>query len=150
MLSLTQSGDLCEMVSDFLSIETVKLIFYFCINRCEEGYQLATQMSALSCQSDGTWSKHSIRCSPLPCPLPTNLSNPHVIITGKEPTPVGGAVTLSCPPGLYLQGSALAECRVRQILIKYKVKKALGHFQKCASTTPVGWNLVAEHLLSFL
>lgn len=26
---------------------------------------------------------------------------------------MGGAVTLSCPPGLYLQGSALAECRVR-------------------------------------
>lgn len=107
------------MVSDSLSIETVKLIFYFCFIRCEDGYQLATQMSALSCQSDGTWSKHNIRCSPLPCPLPTNLSNPHVIITGKEPTPVGGAVTLSCPPGLYLQGSALAECQVRQMLIKY-------------------------------
>uniref|UniRef100_H3D8L5 Sushi, von Willebrand factor type A, EGF and pentraxin domain containing 1 n=1 Tax=Tetraodon nigroviridis TaxID=99883 RepID=H3D8L5_TETNG len=80
--------------------------------RCAEGYQLATQASTLSCQSDGTWSKHSIRCSPVPCPLPTNLSNPHVIVTGRERTPVGEAVTLSCAPGLYLQGSALAECRL--------------------------------------
>lgn len=93
------------------------LIFSFCVVRCEEGYQLATQMSTLSCQSDGTWSKHSIRCSPVPCPLPANLSNPRVIITGRELTPVGGAITLSCPPGLYLQGSALAECRVREALV---------------------------------
>lgn len=76
-------------------------------------------MSTLSCQSDGTWSKHSIRCSPLPCLLPRNFSNPHVIISGKELTPVGGAITLSCPPGLYLQGSALAECRVGETLAKY-------------------------------
>lgn len=93
------------------------LIFFVCSIRCEEGYQLATQMSTLSCQSGGAWSKHSIRCSPVPCPSPTNLSNPHVIITGRELTPVGGGVTLSCPPGLYLQGSALAECRVRETLV---------------------------------
>ncbi|TKS92960.1 Sushi, von [Collichthys lucidus] len=79
--------------------------------RCEDGYKLATQAASLSCQSDGTWSKHSIRCRPVPCPLPTNFSIPHVVITGKEFTPVGGTITLSCPPGLYLQGSALSECQ---------------------------------------
>ncbi|KAE8279214.1 Sushi, von Willebrand factor type A, EGF and pentraxin domain-containing protein 1 [Larimichthys crocea] len=79
--------------------------------RCEDGYKLATQAASLSCQSDGTWSKHSIRCRPVPCLLPTNFSIPHVVITGKEFTPVGGTITLSCPPGLYLQGSALAECQ---------------------------------------
>lgn len=97
-------------------MQTVMLGVFFGPVRCAEGYQLATQASTLSCQSDGTWSKHSIRCSPVPCPLPTNLSNPHVIVTGRERTPVGEAVTLSCPPGLYLQGSALAECRVREML----------------------------------
>nr|XP_033465702.1 sushi, von Willebrand factor type A, EGF and pentraxin domain-containing protein 1 isoform X2 [Epinephelus lanceolatus] len=80
--------------------------------RCEDGYSLATQTASLSCQSDGTWSKHSIRCSPTPCPLPTNFSIPHLVVTGKELTPVGGTVTLSCPPGLHLQGSALAECQL--------------------------------------
>lgn len=105
------------MFSDSLSVWTEMLIFSFCLIRCEQGYQLASQMSALSCQSDGTWSKHSIRCSPVPCPLPIGLSNPHVIITGRELTSVGEAITLSCPPGLYLQGSALAECRVREMLI---------------------------------
>ncbi|XP_074480016.1 sushi, von Willebrand factor type A, EGF and pentraxin domain-containing protein 1 isoform X1 [Sebastes fasciatus] len=80
--------------------------------RCEEGYNLATQTASLSCQSDGTWSKHSIRCRPTPCLLPSNFSIPHLLITGKELTPVGGTITLSCPPGLRLQGSALAECQL--------------------------------------
>ncbi|XP_047448132.1 sushi, von Willebrand factor type A, EGF and pentraxin domain-containing protein 1-like [Mugil cephalus] len=78
---------------------------------CDEGYKLATQTDSLSCQSDGTWSKHSIRCQPTPCPLPTNSSVPRLLITGKELTPVGGTIALSCPPGFYLQGSAAAECQ---------------------------------------
>ncbi|CAJ1086014.1 sushi%2C von Willebrand factor type A, EGF and pentraxin domain-containing protein 1 [Xyrichtys novacula] len=80
--------------------------------RCDEGYQLASQTDSLSCQSDGAWSKHSVRCRPAPCLLPTNFSIPHLVVTGKELTPVGSTVTLSCPPGLYLQGSALAECQL--------------------------------------
>lgn len=86
--------------------------FTFFFPRCEDGYRLASQTSSLSCQSDGTWSKHSIQCRPTPCLLPTNRYTPNVIITGKELTPVGGTITLSCPPGLHLQGSALAECQV--------------------------------------
>uniref|UniRef100_A0A8C2X8M0 Sushi, von Willebrand factor type A, EGF and pentraxin domain-containing protein 1 n=1 Tax=Cyclopterus lumpus TaxID=8103 RepID=A0A8C2X8M0_CYCLU len=66
--------------------------------RCEDGYNLATQTSSLSCQSDGTWSKHSVRCSPTPCLLPANFSSPNLVITGKELTPVKGTITLSCPP----------------------------------------------------
>ncbi|XP_006809694.1 sushi, von Willebrand factor type A, EGF and pentraxin domain-containing protein 1-like [Neolamprologus brichardi] len=80
--------------------------------RCDDGYELATQTASLSCQSDATWSKHNVRCRPTPCLLPTNFSIPHLVITGKELTPVGGTVTLSCPTGFYLQGSALAECQV--------------------------------------
>ncbi|XP_068164048.1 sushi, von Willebrand factor type A, EGF and pentraxin domain-containing protein 1 isoform X1 [Antennarius striatus] len=80
--------------------------------RCDDGYQHTTQAASVSCHSDGTWSKHSIRCRPRPCRLPTNVSHPHVIITGRELTPVGDAITLSCPPGLYLQGSALSECQL--------------------------------------
>ncbi|XP_041840984.1 sushi, von Willebrand factor type A, EGF and pentraxin domain-containing protein 1 isoform X2 [Melanotaenia boesemani] len=80
--------------------------------RCEDGYKLATQTTSLSCQSDGTWSKHSIQCRPSPCLLPINISIPYLVVSGKELTPVGGTITLSCPPGFYLQGSALAECQV--------------------------------------
>ncbi|XP_058479498.1 sushi, von Willebrand factor type A, EGF and pentraxin domain-containing protein 1 isoform X3 [Solea solea] len=80
--------------------------------RCEEGYALATQTASLSCQSHGSWSKHSIRCRPSPCLLPTNFSIPHLVIAGKELTPVGGTISLSCPPGFYLQGSPLAECQL--------------------------------------
>ncbi|XP_063750705.1 sushi, von Willebrand factor type A, EGF and pentraxin domain-containing protein 1 isoform X1 [Eleginops maclovinus] len=77
---------------------------------CEDGFTLSSQTASLSCQSDGTWSKHSVRCSPAPCPLPANFSIPHLIITGKELTPVGGTIALSCPAGLHLQGAASAEC----------------------------------------
>ncbi|XP_067379775.1 sushi, von Willebrand factor type A, EGF and pentraxin domain-containing protein 1 isoform X2 [Channa argus] len=79
--------------------------------RCDNGYEQATQTASLSCQSDGTWSKHSIRCRPSPCQLPTNFSIPHLITTGKNITPVGGTVSLSCPPGFYLQGPPVAECQ---------------------------------------
>ncbi|KAI4808144.1 hypothetical protein KUCAC02_000212 [Chaenocephalus aceratus] len=77
---------------------------------CADGFTLSSQTASLSCQSDGTWSKHSIRCSPAPCLLPANFSMPHLIINGKELTPVGGTIALSCPAGLHLQGAALAEC----------------------------------------
>lgn len=87
--------------------------------RCKDGYGLASQTASLSCQSDGTWSKNSIKCQPNPCTLPSNLSAPYVVITGKELTPVGGTITLSCPPGLHLQGSAIAECLVSNWLIIY-------------------------------
>ncbi|XP_061525630.1 sushi, von Willebrand factor type A, EGF and pentraxin domain-containing protein 1 isoform X5 [Phycodurus eques] len=80
--------------------------------RCEDGYEVATQTATLSCLVDGTWSKHSIRCRPIPCGLPANHAVPHLAITGKELTPVGSTVTLSCPAGFYLQGSALAECQL--------------------------------------
>ncbi|XP_061921980.1 sushi, von Willebrand factor type A, EGF and pentraxin domain-containing protein 1 isoform X1 [Entelurus aequoreus] len=80
--------------------------------RCEEGYVLATRTATLSCLSDGTWSKHSIRCRPVPCKLPANHSIPHLVVTGQELTFVGSTVTLSCHTGFYLQGSALAECQL--------------------------------------
>ncbi|AWO97474.1 putative sushi von Willebrand factor type A EGF and pentraxin domain-containing protein 1 [Scophthalmus maximus] len=80
--------------------------------RCEDGYEPATPTASLSCQSDSTWSKHGMRCRPAACLLPTNFSLPHVVVTGKELTPVGGTVALSCPPGFYLQGSPLAECQL--------------------------------------
>lgn len=78
--------------------------------RCKEGYKLATQMDTVNCQSDGTWSKHSVRCQPIPCSLPTNLT--HVVVTGGQITHVGGIVTISCSPGFYLEGAALSECEV--------------------------------------
>ncbi|KAM4536515.1 sushi, von Willebrand factor type A, EGF and pentraxin domain-containing protein 1 [Odontesthes bonariensis] len=80
--------------------------------RCEDGYKPAPQAASLSCQSDGTWSKHAIQCRPGPCLLPNNTSTPRLLISGKELTPPGGTIALSCPPGFYLQGSALAECQV--------------------------------------
>lgn len=78
--------------------------------RCKDGYKLVTQTDAVNCQSDGTWSKHSVRCQPIPCSLPTNLT--HVVVTGGQLTPVGGIVTISCMPGFYLEGAALSECEV--------------------------------------
>ncbi|CDQ91696.1 unnamed protein product, partial [Oncorhynchus mykiss] len=77
--------------------------------RCDEGYELTSQSDSLTCQYDGTWSKHIIRCHPAPCLLPANLTT-HVLVTGEDLTPVGGAVTFSCPPGFLLQGPGLAEC----------------------------------------
>nr|XP_046174411.1 sushi, von Willebrand factor type A, EGF and pentraxin domain-containing protein 1-like isoform X1 [Oncorhynchus gorbuscha] len=77
--------------------------------RCDEGYELTSQSDSLTCQYDGTWSKHIIRCRPAPCLLPANLTT-HVLVTGEDLTPVGGAVTFSCPPGFLLQGPGLAEC----------------------------------------
>ncbi|XP_026155176.1 sushi, von Willebrand factor type A, EGF and pentraxin domain-containing protein 1 isoform X2 [Mastacembelus armatus] len=80
--------------------------------RCDDGYVQATQTASLSCQSDATWSKHSIRCRPAPCLIPTNISTPNLVITGKDLTPVGDTITLSCPPGFYVKGPALAECQL--------------------------------------
>ncbi|XP_064796418.1 sushi, von Willebrand factor type A, EGF and pentraxin domain-containing protein 1 isoform X3 [Oncorhynchus masou masou] len=79
--------------------------------RCDEGYELSSQSDSLSCQSEGTWSKQSIRCRPAPCPLPANLPT-HVMVTGEDLTQVGGVVTLSCPTGFILQGPDLAECQL--------------------------------------
>ncbi|XP_061566532.1 sushi, von Willebrand factor type A, EGF and pentraxin domain-containing protein 1 isoform X1 [Cololabis saira] len=80
--------------------------------RCEDGYKLGTETDALSCKSDGTWSKHSIKCQATPCPLPTNVSTPNLVISGWELTPVGGTITFSCPPGFYQQGSPIARCQL--------------------------------------
>ncbi|XP_045068130.1 sushi, von Willebrand factor type A, EGF and pentraxin domain-containing protein 1 isoform X2 [Coregonus clupeaformis] len=79
--------------------------------RCDEGYELTSPSDSLTCQYEGTWSKHSIRCRPAPCPLPANLTT-HVLVTGEDHTLVGGAVTFSCPPGFLLQGPGLAECQL--------------------------------------
>ncbi|XP_056610750.1 sushi, von Willebrand factor type A, EGF and pentraxin domain-containing protein 1 isoform X1 [Triplophysa dalaica] len=76
--------------------------------RCKEGFELVTKTDSLTCQSDGTWSKHSVRCRPSPCRLPANLT--HVVVTGKQLTPVGGTVTISCRQGYYLEGPAVSEC----------------------------------------
>ncbi|TRY57481.1 hypothetical protein DNTS_014228 [Danionella cerebrum] len=76
--------------------------------RCKEGFELATKTAYVTCQSDGTWSKHSVRCRPSPCSLPANLT--HVVITGKQLTPIGGVVIVSCRPGYYLEGPGLSEC----------------------------------------
>lgn len=86
------------------------------LSRCEDGYEPATKTASLSCQSDGTWSKHSVQCRPAPCRLPTHIT-PHLLISGKDLTPVGGTITLSCLPGFYLQGSAVAECRVGNTVV---------------------------------
>uniref|UniRef100_A0A8C2KBK0 Sushi, von Willebrand factor type A, EGF and pentraxin domain-containing protein 1 n=1 Tax=Cyprinus carpio TaxID=7962 RepID=A0A8C2KBK0_CYPCA len=77
--------------------------------RCKEGFELATKTDSITCQSDGTWSKHSVRCRPSPCSLPANLT--HVVITGKQLTPVGGTVIISCRPGYYLEGPGLSESK---------------------------------------
>uniref|UniRef100_M3ZHP6 Sushi, von Willebrand factor type A, EGF and pentraxin domain containing 1 n=1 Tax=Xiphophorus maculatus TaxID=8083 RepID=M3ZHP6_XIPMA len=87
------------------------------VTYCEDGYKLATSRASLSCQSDGTWSKHTIQCLPAPCLLPTNISIPHLQINGRELTPVGGTITLSCPTGFYLQGSALVMCEKPSALL---------------------------------
>ncbi|XP_038851181.1 sushi, von Willebrand factor type A, EGF and pentraxin domain-containing protein 1 [Salvelinus namaycush] len=79
--------------------------------RCDEGYELSSQSDSLSCQSEGTWSKQSIRCRPAPCLLPANFPT-HVMVTGEDLTPVGGVVTFSCPTGFILQGPGLAECQL--------------------------------------
>ncbi|XP_048039857.1 sushi, von Willebrand factor type A, EGF and pentraxin domain-containing protein 1 isoform X2 [Megalobrama amblycephala] len=76
--------------------------------RCKEGFELATKTDSITCESDGTWSKHGVRCRLSPCSLPANLTN--VVVTGKQLTPVGGVVIISCIPGYFLEGPGLSEC----------------------------------------
>uniref|UniRef100_A0A8B9JCB5 Sushi, von Willebrand factor type A, EGF and pentraxin domain-containing protein 1 n=1 Tax=Astyanax mexicanus TaxID=7994 RepID=A0A8B9JCB5_ASTMX len=76
--------------------------------KCSEGFEPVTQTDSVHCQSDGTWSKHSVRCRPKPCSLPSNLTN--VVVAGDQLTPVGGTITISCKPGFYLEGPGLSEC----------------------------------------
>uniref|UniRef100_A0A8B9HXL3 Sushi, von Willebrand factor type A, EGF and pentraxin domain-containing protein 1 n=1 Tax=Astyanax mexicanus TaxID=7994 RepID=A0A8B9HXL3_ASTMX len=76
--------------------------------QCSEGFEPVTQTDSVHCQSDGTWSKHSVRCRPKPCSLPSNLTN--VVVAGDQLTPVGGTITISCKPGFYLEGPGLSEC----------------------------------------
>ncbi|MEQ2205540.1 hypothetical protein XENOCAPTIV_002618 [Xenoophorus captivus] len=88
--------------------------------KCRLGYLLKGS-PVLSCGRDGRWGEPRIHCEPVscgkppclpaPCPLPNNISIPHLRISGRELTPVGATITLSCPTGFYLQGSALAECQ---------------------------------------
>uniref|UniRef100_A0AAV2KP80 Sushi, von Willebrand factor type A, EGF and pentraxin domain-containing protein 1 n=1 Tax=Knipowitschia caucasica TaxID=637954 RepID=A0AAV2KP80_KNICA len=80
--------------------------------RCEQGYEPETQTTSITCTSDGTWSKRSIWCRPSPCPLPTNIPVPNLIITGKKFTPVGATTSLTCSTGFYLQGSPQTECQL--------------------------------------
>ncbi|XP_051576791.1 sushi, von Willebrand factor type A, EGF and pentraxin domain-containing protein 1 isoform X5 [Myxocyprinus asiaticus] len=106
----------CEPVSCgvpplFSNAETVGMVITYGSKaqyRCKEGYELATKTDSVICQSDGTWSKHSVRCRPSPCSLPANLT--HLVVTGKQLTPVGGTVIISCRPGYYLEGPGLSEC----------------------------------------
>uniref|UniRef100_A0A4W5M0S9 Sushi domain-containing protein n=1 Tax=Hucho hucho TaxID=62062 RepID=A0A4W5M0S9_9TELE len=65
---------------------------------CDEGYKVLGPAAA-TCEKGGVWS-------------------PGVPVCGRgrcvaDLTPVGGAVTFSCPPGFLLQGPGLAECLVR-------------------------------------
>uniref|UniRef100_A0AAY4CTR2 Sushi, von Willebrand factor type A, EGF and pentraxin domain-containing protein 1 n=1 Tax=Denticeps clupeoides TaxID=299321 RepID=A0AAY4CTR2_9TELE len=76
--------------------------------RCLEGFELVTQTDKVICQSDATWSKHSIQCQPTPCLLPANITQ--VVVTGENITLVGGTVTLSCKTGFTLQGPAFSKC----------------------------------------
>ncbi|KAI5629830.1 sushi, von Willebrand factor type A, EGF and pentraxin domain-containing protein 1 isoform X1 [Silurus asotus] len=93
--------------------ETVESVFTYgntAQYRCKEGYKLVTQTNTVNCLSDGTWSKHSVRCHPIPCSLPTNLT--HVVVTGGQLTPVGGIVIISCMSGFYLEGGSVSECEL--------------------------------------
>uniref|UniRef100_A0A673WK27 Sushi, von Willebrand factor type A, EGF and pentraxin domain-containing protein 1 n=1 Tax=Salmo trutta TaxID=8032 RepID=A0A673WK27_SALTR len=76
------------------------------LSRCDEGYELTSQSDSLTCQYDGTWSKHIIRCRPAPCPLPANLTT-HIL---ERSLTTGGAVAFQCDKGYALEGDALVAC----------------------------------------
>uniref|UniRef100_A0A674AIW7 Sushi, von Willebrand factor type A, EGF and pentraxin domain-containing protein 1 n=1 Tax=Salmo trutta TaxID=8032 RepID=A0A674AIW7_SALTR len=76
--------------------------------RCDEGYELSSQSDSLSCRSEGTWSKQSIRCRPAPCPLPANLPT-HVMLFY-----VGQSLPFACPKGHQAKGTAAITCRTDQ------------------------------------
>uniref|UniRef100_A0AAQ5XF31 Sushi, von Willebrand factor type A, EGF and pentraxin domain-containing protein 1 n=1 Tax=Amphiprion ocellaris TaxID=80972 RepID=A0AAQ5XF31_AMPOC len=76
------------------------------LSRCDDGYKLATQTDFLACQSDGTWSKHSIRCRPTPCLLPTNVSIPQLMTA----EPHSHNVSYVCNGGLQLVGPKTVVC----------------------------------------
>uniref|UniRef100_A0A8C4ZWE3 Sushi, von Willebrand factor type A, EGF and pentraxin domain-containing protein 1 n=1 Tax=Gadus morhua TaxID=8049 RepID=A0A8C4ZWE3_GADMO len=78
--------------------------------RCDDGYALASPAAPLTCSADGTWSGRGPRCQAAPCPLPEH-SVAHLVVAGDDPTPVGGSLMLSCPPGFLLVGPALIQCQ---------------------------------------
>uniref|UniRef100_A0A7N6AVX0 Sushi, von Willebrand factor type A, EGF and pentraxin domain-containing protein 1 n=1 Tax=Anabas testudineus TaxID=64144 RepID=A0A7N6AVX0_ANATE len=78
--------------------------------RCDDGYEQATQTAHLSCQSDGTWSKHSIRCRPKPCQLPTTFTGNR----SQHAFHVGQSVRVTCPKGQQVKGSGIITCRPDQ------------------------------------
>uniref|UniRef100_A0A8C3QYS8 Sushi, von Willebrand factor type A, EGF and pentraxin domain-containing protein 1 n=1 Tax=Cyanoderma ruficeps TaxID=181631 RepID=A0A8C3QYS8_9PASS len=76
--------------------------------RCLEGYTMATEVDACTCQEDGQWSPQSISCCPRKCPLPGNITN--VIALGNNFT-VNTSITLSCVDGYTLVGASTSTCK---------------------------------------
>ncbi|NXO38057.1 SVEP1 protein, partial [Locustella ochotensis] len=76
--------------------------------RCLEGYTMATEVDACTCQEDGQWSPQSISCCPKKCPLPGNITN--VIALGNSFT-VNTSITLSCVEGYTLVGASTSTCK---------------------------------------
>uniref|UniRef100_A0A8C7IIV5 Sushi, von Willebrand factor type A, EGF and pentraxin domain-containing protein 1 n=1 Tax=Oncorhynchus kisutch TaxID=8019 RepID=A0A8C7IIV5_ONCKI len=74
---------------------------------CDEGYEMTSQSDSLTCQYDGTWSKHIIRCRPAPC-----LSGS--VTTSKRLFYVGQSLPFTCPKGHQGKGTASITCRSDQ------------------------------------
>uniref|UniRef100_A0A674AIC4 Sushi, von Willebrand factor type A, EGF and pentraxin domain-containing protein 1 n=1 Tax=Salmo trutta TaxID=8032 RepID=A0A674AIC4_SALTR len=72
--------------------------------RCDEGYELSSQSDSLSCRSEGTWSKQSIRCRPAPCPLPIDSQFPGCLFLYRYTVSVIQQLTL-------LQGDSVQTCQ---------------------------------------
>uniref|UniRef100_A0A8C8CTH4 Sushi, von Willebrand factor type A, EGF and pentraxin domain-containing protein 1 n=1 Tax=Oncorhynchus tshawytscha TaxID=74940 RepID=A0A8C8CTH4_ONCTS len=82
--------------------------------RCDEGYELTSQSDSLTCQYDGTWSKHIIRC-PKPCPPPPGWKESSGSVnTSKRLFYVGQSLPFTCPKGHQGKGTASITCRSDQ------------------------------------
>uniref|UniRef100_A0A8C8CUC4 Sushi, von Willebrand factor type A, EGF and pentraxin domain-containing protein 1 n=1 Tax=Oncorhynchus tshawytscha TaxID=74940 RepID=A0A8C8CUC4_ONCTS len=106
-LSLPLPATLSRSLSHPLSL--ILILFL-----CDEGYELTSQSDSLTCQYDGTWSKHIIRC-PKPCPPPPGWKESSGSVnTSKRLFYVGQSLPFTCPKGHQGKGTASITCRSDQ------------------------------------
>ncbi|XP_041117630.1 sushi, von Willebrand factor type A, EGF and pentraxin domain-containing protein 1 isoform X2 [Polyodon spathula] len=87
--------------------------------QCDEGYKLLGEPIAV-CTDHGTWSSPTPTCKAKPCPAPSGLSEK--VTLSEDVFFVGQTVSVSCPMGYRLHGTATIVCKTDQTWTSAAVK----------------------------
>ncbi|XP_055973137.1 sushi, von Willebrand factor type A, EGF and pentraxin domain-containing protein 1 [Sorex fumeus] len=77
--------------------------------RCLEGFRMDTDIDTFTCQKDGQWFPETISCSPIKCPLPTNIT--HLLVLGDDFS-VNKQVSVLCAEGYTYEGANMSTCQL--------------------------------------